>query len=104
MNENRLDELESRIKELEQRLATRRLDELPDDARLTREDLLAYLGVSPNTLRRMVARGELPRPFRVGCRQSWLVRAVRQCWRDRQEREIARELKRTAPRQVGSWN
>jgi predicted DNA-binding transcriptional regulator AlpA len=102
--DDRITELEHRLAKLEAKLADRALDSLPEDAKLTRGELMSMLDVSTNTLRRMVARGDLPRPFRVGARQCWLAGAVRKIWRERQESAIQDELRRVAPRQTRRWN
>jgi predicted DNA-binding transcriptional regulator AlpA len=77
---------------------------VPRGALVSRGRFVESVDVSTNTLRRMVARGDLPRPFRVGARQCWLAGAVRKIWRERQESAIQDELRRLAPRQTRRWN
>jgi excisionase family DNA binding protein len=38
---------------------------------ICQKDAAASLGVSPNTIKAMVQRGEIPAPFRLGRRKCW---------------------------------
>lgn len=40
---------------------------------MTRKELAAYLRVSIRTLNRLVQRGEVPRPARIGTQLRWRV-------------------------------
>jgi predicted DNA-binding transcriptional regulator AlpA len=73
------------------------LAELHEDALIDAAALARHLGVCDRTLRRMIRRGELPPPVRMGGRSRWLAGRVRQWINDRAalaEKDAARELAR----------
>lgn len=43
---------------------------------LSRGEAAGYIGVSPTTFDKMIDRGEMPNPKRVGTRKIWDVRAL----------------------------
>lgn len=43
---------------------------------LSRVEAAGYIGVSPTTFDKMIDRGEMPNPKRVGHRKIWDVRAL----------------------------
>jgi hypothetical protein len=49
---------------------------LPREALLNADGLAAAMGRHKKTIQRSVRRGELPPPFLMGGRQTWLVGAV----------------------------
>ena len=64
---------------------------------LSQSALADALGVSPRTLRRLVARGEVPQGIRLGGRKVWLAETVFKYLSERAERQ-ARESERQAAR------
>lgn len=52
------------------------LANLPADTLVCQEALAALLGCTARTVRRMVGRGELPRPAKLGNRRVWIVGRV----------------------------
>ena len=42
------------------------------DEKIDQHEVARYLGVSTRTVRGFIARGELPRPIRIGRKQFWL--------------------------------
>lgn len=43
---------------------------------LTARDVADYLNVSPNTVRRMAERGDLPKPIKIGGVVRWDLNAI----------------------------
>lgn len=43
---------------------------------LTARDVAEYLNVSPNTIRRMAERGDLPKPIKIGGVVRWDINAI----------------------------
>lgn len=54
-----------------------RLADLPADAEVGQSTLADHLGCSKRTLRRMVRRGELPKPVKWGARRIWTAGTIR---------------------------
>lgn len=48
----------------------------PSRRGLSRGEAAGYVGVSPTTFDKMIERGEMPSPKRVGNRKIWDVRAL----------------------------
>ena len=71
-------------------LITTELAQYPADTLLDERALAAALGASPRTVRRMVARAELPSGFRLGGRTVWLVGTVLKYLEDRAGNAAAR--------------
>jgi len=71
-------------------LITTDLAQYPADTLLDERALAAALGASPRTVRKMVARAELPSGFRLGGRTVWLVGTVRKYLEDRAENAASR--------------
>ena len=69
------------------------LAQYPPGTLLSEESLANALKVSARTLRRMVARYELPPGIRLGGRKVWVVEKVREYLADRAER-LAKEAAR----------
>lgn len=53
------------------------LYELPDDALIDEKALAQCLGKCERTVRRMVTRGELPTPFKLGGFRQWRTRDIK---------------------------
>lgn len=71
------------------------LARLPDKALLTEDALARALDVSKRTVRRMVARFELPPAVRLGGKSTWQAGAVLRWFEARAER-AARQAQRAA--------
>ncbi len=52
------------------------LGDLPQRALISVAGLATALCLHVVSVRRMIQRGELPRPRRLGCRRFWTVRAI----------------------------
>lgn len=48
----------------------------PSRRGLSRVEAAGYIGISPSTFDKLVAKGEMPNPKRVGTRSIWDVRAL----------------------------
>ena len=72
-----------------------RLQEMPSSALVDEAALAHTLGVSKRTVRRMVARYELPPPVRLAGRSTWQAGKVVSWFEQRAER-LAREAERHA--------
>ena len=73
------------------------LDELPPSAWLDATALAHALGVSKRTIRRMVARYELPPPVRFAGRSTWQVGKV-VSWVEARAERVVRAAERDAKR------
>jgi len=71
-------------------LITTELAQYPADTLLDERALASALGASPRTVRRMVARVELPAGFRLGGRTVWLVGTVRKYLEERAQSAASR--------------
>ncbi|MGQ9592297.1 MAG: helix-turn-helix transcriptional regulator [Planctomycetota bacterium] len=71
-------------------LITTELAQYPEDTILDERALASTLGASPRTVRRMVARVELPEGFRLGGRTVWLVGTVRKYLEERARNAASR--------------
>ena len=71
-------------------LITTELAQYPADTLLDERALASALGASPRTVRRMVARVELPAGFRLGGRTVWLVGTVRKYLEERAQNAASR--------------
>ena len=87
-----LDDLRTRIEQLESQAQGDRLSSLPDDYRLYLADLCDIYGRSSRTISRWVRNGTLPPALWEGGRQVWLAKAVRRWYSERQDRAIERRL------------
>lgn len=67
--------------------------DLPDEAMMTEPALAEALNCSDRTVRRMIARGELPQPVLVGHRRLWKARSLR-AWMDRRAADAQRRYDR----------
>jgi len=76
------------------------LAKLPERAVVDEAALARALGVSKRTLRRMVARFEMPPPVRLAGRSTWIVGRVLAWFEARAER-AARDAERMARRLEG---
>lgn len=83
------------LKSTEQGRTITALANLPDRTLLDEGALSVALNLSKRTVRRMVTRHELPRPFRFGGKSTWLSGKILQHIEARAERE-AREGERAA--------
>ena len=73
------------------------LAELPRDAILDEAALARIFGVVPRTIKRMVARYELPPPVLLASKRSWKVGAVLD-WIDDNIRRTEKDAKRQVQR------
>lgn len=76
-------------------LISTQLGRYPPETLLDQEALAQALDVSPRTLRRMVARFELPPGMTLGGRKVWIVRKVLEYLTERAE-ELARKAGQAA--------
>jgi hypothetical protein len=67
------------------------LAELPEGAVVYEPAMCAYLQRTPWTLRRAVARGELPAPFRLLGKRAWTAGAVVRYLEQRQADAVQRQ-------------
>lgn len=55
----------------------------PDDTILSLPEVLRELHVTRQTLQKRIRSGSFPLPFRDGCRQCWMLGALRRHYRDK---------------------
>jgi len=79
------------------------LAELPDRALLDERALSSALHVTKRTIRRMVARYELPPPVPFAGRSMWQVRRLHE-WFDARAERLARDAQRAARKLHASDN
>ncbi len=65
-----------------------RLAELPERAMVDEAGLARILGISPRTIRNLVARGEIPPSIIIGKRAWWLVGKLLSYLEDRAEESL----------------
>jgi predicted DNA-binding transcriptional regulator AlpA len=68
-----------------------RLAELPSKKAITRAELAEIFGKSPKTIRRWIAKGDLPRPARTGRTSFWSAGEILDHIRKRQETATVRD-------------
>ena len=76
---------------------------LPEGAAVSENALARMLGKHPQSIKRAVQRGELPRPFRLFGKPTWLAGSIVRHWTALQERAaeereaLERKITRLSP-------